>query len=131
MKKFTINFKKATPIPSGYKQFTKEVQGRKRTFIQCTNSIDSSKGSYPCSFIKRKDTIPKDIPIEDALNHKCFNQDIDRFFNFTARCQEFGQSREKETTPLVSSLANFASRHCISLAIGPYMKDLLSKAVAL
>ena len=61
MRKVALQMKKATEVPPGFRQVRIIKPGSKKghTQIECCAIIHTVHGDYPCSFTKRKDTLPK------------------------------------------------------------------------
>ena len=53
-----------------------------------------------CSYSKRKDTLPKDVPFAEALSHTCFNNTINRFLD--KEKSKMKKIRRREPTSLIT-----------------------------
>ena len=89
MRKKHVNYKKVTPVPEGYRQYSIKVGDRKsHTYVECTKVIHTEAGDFKCSFSKRKDKLKKDVPLEEALRHVCFSQSLDKYITKETKSEE-------------------------------------------
>ena len=86
IKRRAISSKKASAVPPGFKQISIMPTGGKKahTYIECSRTVTTAHGTFPCSFSVRKDTIPKG-DLEKALEHRCFTNTLDQFVKKKAR----------------------------------------------
>lgn len=116
---------KATKIPPGFRQF--RIKGH--THIECCSIIHTEHGDYPCCFSKRKDSLPKNIPLEESLSHKCFNNTLDMYLEPKSQNEENIHSEPSEI--IINKLAWLTGKHGISLetAVGKLMRNLILTAI--
>ena len=120
-------------LPSGFTYVHIQDKSRKRSFIKCTLQIKTSRGTYPCGFIKRTDTLSKELPLNEQLKHKCFNCTLDRYNWASTTQQEIAENGNKISDILTKALAALTGKQCLSIrtSTSPYMSDLLRTAIRL
>ena len=131
MLRLPLRQKNATPIPAGFRQIRIKKPGERKghTYIECCAKIHTKNGDFDCSFSKRKDKLPKDVPLEEALAHRCFNNNLDRYLSEQNENDDLSIAGTGDL--IETKLAILTGRHGISLeaAVGKLMRNLLLTAI--
>ena len=130
MLKRALQQSKSTPIPVGYRQLSIKKPGCKKphTYIECTRIIHSKHGDFPCCYSKRKDSVPKNVSLEEALHHKCFNNNLDRYVDKNV---ELEVETKEPSDAIKEKLYALTGRYgiAIEIAVGKLMRNLIFTAI--
>ena len=87
--------------------------------------------SFPCSFLKRCDNVTNKLPLLTQLDHKCFNQTLDRFANTDNSNREIQENGTKMNHAFTKALAALTGSQCLPVrtAVSPLMKNLIQSAI--